>query len=42
MLAVNPLDDYVMATPAISQGCLFVRSQHFLMALGKKAESETK
>jgi outer membrane protein assembly factor BamB len=42
LLAVNPLDDYVMATPAISQGCLFVRSQHFLMALGKKAESETK
>jgi hypothetical protein len=27
LLAVNPLDDYVMATPAISNGSLFVRSQ---------------
>jgi outer membrane protein assembly factor BamB len=37
LLAVNGLDDYVMATPAISNGTLFVRSQHFLTALGKKA-----
>jgi outer membrane protein assembly factor BamB len=37
LLAVNPLDDYVMATPAISNGSLFVRSQHFLIALGEKA-----
>jgi len=35
LLAVNPVDDYVMATPAISNGTLFVRSQHFLIALGK-------
>jgi outer membrane protein assembly factor BamB len=34
LLAVNKLDDYVMATPAISYGSLFVRSQHFLFALG--------
>jgi outer membrane protein assembly factor BamB len=37
LLAVNPLDDYVMASPAISNGCLFVRSQHYLIALGKNA-----
>jgi outer membrane protein assembly factor BamB len=42
LLAVNKLDDYVMATPAISNGSLFVRSQHFLMALGKKAAGKTK
>jgi outer membrane protein assembly factor BamB len=35
LLAVNTLDDYIMATPAISNGCLFVRSQHFLWALGE-------
>jgi outer membrane protein assembly factor BamB len=39
LLAVNTVDDYVMATPAISSGSLFVRSQHFLMALGKKTDS---
>jgi outer membrane protein assembly factor BamB len=41
LLAVNPVDDFVMATPAISNGSLFVRSQHFLMAFGKKAEART-
>ena len=35
LLAVNPMDDYVMATPAISNGSLFVRSQHFLIAWGR-------
>jgi outer membrane protein assembly factor BamB len=39
LLAVNPLDDYVMATPAISNGSLFVRSQHFLFALGQMDSS---
>jgi hypothetical protein len=38
LLAVNEMDDYVMATPAISNGCIFVRSQHFLIALGRKTE----
>ncbi|QVL31064.1 PQQ-binding-like beta-propeller repeat protein [Telmatocola sphagniphila] len=36
LLAVNPLDDFVMATPAISNGALIVRSQHFLWSLGGK------
>lgn len=35
LLSVNKMDDYIMATPAISNGCLFVRSQHFLFALGQ-------
>jgi outer membrane protein assembly factor BamB len=36
LLAVNKLNDYCLATPAISNGSLFVRSQHFLWALGSK------
>jgi outer membrane protein assembly factor BamB len=36
LLAVNALDDFVMATPAISNGSLFVRSQHYLWSLGAK------
>jgi len=36
LLAVSPLGDYVLATPAISNGTLFVRSQHHLWALGGK------
>jgi outer membrane protein assembly factor BamB len=42
LLAVNKVGDYVMATPAISNGSLFVRSQHFLLALGKKADAKAK
>jgi outer membrane protein assembly factor BamB len=38
LLAVNNVDDYVMATPAIANGSLFVRSQHYLIALGKRAD----
>jgi outer membrane protein assembly factor BamB len=34
LLAVNDMGDVCMATPAISGGTLFVRSQHFLFALG--------
>lgn len=40
LLAINPLGDYVMATPAISNGSLFVRSQHFLIALGNKTDKK--
>jgi outer membrane protein assembly factor BamB len=42
LLAVNTMDDYVMATPAISNGCLFVRSQHYLVALGRKPDEKAK
>ena len=36
LLAVNKLDDVCLATPAISGGALFVRTQHALIALGRK------
>ena len=36
LLAVNPMDDYIMATPAISNGSLIVRSQHYLFSVGSK------
>jgi outer membrane protein assembly factor BamB len=35
LLAVNKLDDVCLATPAISAGMLFVRTQHALVALGR-------
>jgi outer membrane protein assembly factor BamB len=40
LLAVNEVGDVCMATPAISGGTLFVRSQHFLFALGRKQADE--
>jgi outer membrane protein assembly factor BamB len=40
LLATNKLDDYIMATPAISNGSLFVRSQHYLFALGRKPDDK--
>jgi outer membrane protein assembly factor BamB len=36
LLATNALDDFIMATPAISNGALIVRSQHFVWSLGQK------
>jgi outer membrane protein assembly factor BamB len=36
LLAVNPLGDPCMATPAISDGMIFVRSQHYLFGIGRK------
>jgi hypothetical protein len=35
LLAVNAIGNVCMATPAVSAGALFVRSQHFLFALGR-------
>jgi outer membrane protein assembly factor BamB len=34
-LATNPLGDVGMATPAISEGVLYFRTQRFLMAVGR-------
>jgi outer membrane protein assembly factor BamB len=36
LLAVNDLGDVCLASPAISNGSLFVRTQHYLWSLGKK------
>src|SRR5262249_25716255 len=37
LLAVNPLGDPCLATPAISDGMIFVRTQHYLFGLGRPA-----
>jgi outer membrane protein assembly factor BamB len=34
VISKNPLDDLIMATPAISEGMLFFRTQHHLVAVG--------
>jgi dipeptidyl aminopeptidase/acylaminoacyl peptidase len=34
LLAANPMGDVCMATPAISDGMIFVRTQHFLFGIG--------
>jgi outer membrane protein assembly factor BamB len=36
LLAVNDMSDYVMATPAISNGTIFIRTQHALVAVGAR------
>jgi outer membrane protein assembly factor BamB len=36
LLAVNPLGDACLATPAISAGTFFARTQHHLIALGRQ------
>jgi len=35
VLAENPLDDYCLASPAVSNGQLFIRTDKFLWAIGK-------
>ncbi len=39
LLAVNDMGDVCMAVPALSGGILFIRSQHFLFALSRGAET---
>jgi outer membrane protein assembly factor BamB len=40
LLAVNKLDDICLATPAISAGTLFVRTQHYLYAFGRTTAAQ--
>ena len=35
IISRNPLDDLIMATPAISRGMLYFRTQKFLVAVGE-------
>lgn len=35
VLAVNPMDEICMATPAISEGVLYFRTQNNLVAVGE-------
>ena len=39
ILAENPLDDYCLASPAISDGQIFIRTDKFLWAIGKPGGS---
>jgi outer membrane protein assembly factor BamB len=36
VLAENPLNDYVLSSPAISDGQIFIRTAAHLYAIGKK------
>jgi outer membrane protein assembly factor BamB len=36
ILAENPLDDYALASPAVSNGQIFIRTDKFLWAIGKQ------
>jgi outer membrane protein assembly factor BamB len=40
LLAVNPLGDVCLATPAISDGMIFVRTQHYLLGIGRQAAAK--
>jgi dipeptidyl aminopeptidase/acylaminoacyl peptidase/ankyrin repeat protein/outer membrane protein assembly factor BamB len=40
VLAVNPLGDACMTTPAISDGMMFIRTQHYLLGLGRNAAAK--
>ena len=38
LLATNPMGEVLMATPAISDGMMFVRAEHDVFAIGERAE----
>jgi len=40
VLAVNELGEVCMATPAISEGVIYFRTQHHLVAVGRRLESD--
>jgi outer membrane protein assembly factor BamB len=39
VLAENPLDDYTLASPAVSNGQIFIRTDKFLWAIGKSTST---
>jgi outer membrane protein assembly factor BamB len=41
LLAVNPMGDICMATPAITDGMVFVRTQQFLYGIGRERLSQS-
>jgi outer membrane protein assembly factor BamB len=41
LLAVNRMGDVCMATPAISDGMIFIRTQHFLFGIGRQDASKS-
>jgi outer membrane protein assembly factor BamB len=40
LLSVNLLDDLCMSTPAISDGMIFIRTQHYLFGIGRKTAAK--
>ncbi len=42
LLATNLMNEVCMATPAISEGMLFVRTQHNMFAIGEAADAKAK
>jgi hypothetical protein len=42
LLATNLMNEVCMATPAISEGMLFVRTQHNIFAIGEPADARAK
>jgi outer membrane protein assembly factor BamB len=38
LLAIDPLGETCLSTPAISDGLLFVRTEHHLVALGRETK----
>jgi outer membrane protein assembly factor BamB len=40
LLAANPMGEVCMATPAISEGMIFVRTQHHLFGIGRTAAAK--
>jgi hypothetical protein len=37
VLAENPLDEFTLSSPAISDGQIFIRTQNHLYCIGKRA-----
>jgi outer membrane protein assembly factor BamB len=42
LLAENKMGEPCMATPAISNGMIFVRTQHFLYGIGREQSTRAK
>jgi outer membrane protein assembly factor BamB len=41
VLAENPLDDYCLSSPAVSEGQIFLRTERFLWAIGQRQKTST-
>jgi hypothetical protein len=42
LLATNPIGEVCMASPAISDGMIFVRAEHHVLAIGERPLAEPK
>jgi outer membrane protein assembly factor BamB len=39
LISVNKLNDYTLATPAVSDGQIFIRTSGYLYCIGERADS---